>query len=327
MYEALMGFFLAAIMFVGISLAGILAIIIWKRDRTRKLTYLRILVQTAALVGFFISFMQPLWLSVFFLVIFGVTLFSGRFFCGWACPFGLYMDLIALLRTKLGIKHRTLPDRVNRALNKLRYIIAAAILAVPLLLGALAITETSQANALYLSGPFRPIGIMLSPLEPLIVPFTGVIADLGVIPWSVSFPYARDIMTYISIPQVTEIIIYVFVALTLAATFAFRRFWCRFCPTGISIAAGNMFKALNWMPVLHITKVEEKCTKCGICKRVCPVQVTDVYEQKGGDVKTSMCLNCMRCVEMCPYEGCLKMNLGNRTLFQSRNWLEPSNSE
>jgi uncharacterized Fe-S center protein len=81
------------------------------------------------------------------------------------------------------------------------------------------------------------------------------------------------------------------------------------------------------MPVVHLNKVEEKCTKCGVCKRVCPVQVTDVYEQKGGDIGSSMCLNCMRCLEMCPYEGCLKMNVGNKTLIQSRNWLEPSNVE
>jgi hypothetical protein len=32
----------------------------------------------------------------------------------------------------------------------------------------------------------------------------------------------------------------------------------------------------------------------------------------------------MRCVEMCPYEGCLKVNFANKTLVKSRNWLEPS---
>jgi uncharacterized Fe-S center protein len=79
--------------------------------------------------------------------------------------------------------------------------------------------------------------------------------------------------------------------------------------------------------LLHIDKTEEKCTKCGICKRVCPVQVTEVYELKGGDISPSTCLNCTRCVEMCPYEGCLKMKLAGKTLFQSRNWLEPSKIE
>jgi hypothetical protein len=35
----------------------------------------------------------------------------------------------------------------------------------------------------------------------------------------------------------------------------------------------------------------------------------------------------MRCVEMCPYEGCLKMKLAGKTVFKSRNWLEPSKIE
>jgi len=327
MFEALAGTVLAGIVAIGLALAGVLVILIWKKDRTRKLSYLRLFIQIVSLVGVFYSFTLALWLSVFFLVIFGVTFFSGRFFCGWVCPFGFYMDLIALLRKKLGVRYLSLPDRLNRALNKLRYVIAIAILAAPLFVGALTITPTSQVQALYLSGPFRPIGIMLSPLEPIVVPFTGAIVNLGFIPWSVSYPYSRDIMVYINVPLVMEIIIYVFVGLTLAGTFLFRRLWCRFCPTGISIAAANRFKSFKWMPVLHINKVEEKCTKCGICKRVCPVQVTEVYEQKGGDIRTSVCLNCMRCVEMCPYEGCLKMNVAGRTIFKSRNWLEPSNNE
>jgi ferredoxin-type protein NapH len=327
MYEELVGTILGWIVAIGLALAGLLVILIWKRDRTRKLRYLRLFIQVVSLVAIWYSFTLSLWLAVFVIVIFGLTFFSGRFFCGWICPFGFYMDVIALLRKKLGVKYWTLPDRVNRALHWLRYIIAAVILASPFFLGALNLVPASQIYALFLRGPFRPIDILLSPLEPLIVPFTGVIANLGFVDWSFSYPYARDIMYYINIPQVTSIIIYVFIALTVASTFMFRRFWCRFCPTGISIAAANRFKGLKWMPLLHINKMEEKCTKCGICKRVCPVQVTEVYEQKGGNIATSVCLNCMRCVEMCPYEGCLKMNLAGKTIFKSRNWLEPSNIE
>jgi polyferredoxin len=327
MYEALLGTIFAAIVAVGLALAGILVITIWKKDRTRKLSYLRLFIQVVSLVGIFISFTVALWLSVFFLVILAATLFSGRFFCGWICPFGFYMDLIALLRKKLGVRYWTLSERVNGALNKIRYVIAAVILVSPLLLGALTITPASEVQLLYLRGPYHSINILLSPLEPLIVPWAGSVATLSFIDWSFSYPYARDIMYYINIPLVTSALIYIFIGLTLASTFMYRRFWCRFCPTGITLAATNRFKAFKWAPLLHINKTEEKCTKCGICKRVCPVQVTDVYEQKGGDIKSSMCLNCMRCVEMCPYEDCLKVDLAGKTIFRSRNWLEPSNIE
>jgi formate hydrogenlyase subunit 6/NADH:ubiquinone oxidoreductase subunit I len=73
--------------------------------------------------------------------------------------------------------------------------------------------------------------------------------------------------------------------------------------------------------------MEEKCTKCGICKRVCPPQVTEVYDDKSGNVSTSMCVHCFRCVEMCPYEDCLKVNFAGKTILNSRNWLEPSEDQ
>lgn len=318
---------LTLIIAVGLTLAGILIILIWKKDLTRKVSYLRLFIQVASLIGIFYSFTMSLWLSLFLIAIFVSTIFSGRFFCGWICPFGLYMDLIAMLRTKLGIRYWNLPDKLNRYLHKLRYIIAAVILVSPLLLGALEITPQSSIYALFLREDFRPLNILLSPLEPLIVPWSGVIAPTGLYDWSFSYPYVRDIMFYINSPPFTEIIIYVFIGLTLASTFMVRRFWCRFCPTGISIAALNRFNAFKRIPLLQINKVEEKCTKCGICKRVCPVQVTEVYDEKGGDVNTSMCLNCMRCVEMCPYEGCLKITFAGKTAFKSRNWLEPAKTE
>jgi polyferredoxin len=324
MYEALLGTLLGITVAVGLALAGILVITIWKRDRTKKVTYLRLFIQAFSLVAIFYSFTIALWLSVFLIVVLLLTMFSGRFFCGWICPFGFYMDLISLLRKALRIRYLTLPKRINDALHRLRYIIAAVILISPLLLGALTISDVSGTQALYLRGPYNSLNIMLSPLEPLIVPWAGSVATLSFIDWSFSYPYARDIMFYINIPFVVSVIIYVFIGLTLAGTFMYRRLWCRFCPTGISVAAANKFKTFKWMPILHINKTEEKCTKCGICKRVCPVQVVDVYEQKGGDIASSICLNCMRCVEMCPYEGCLKMKLAGKTIFQSRNWLEPS---
>jgi polyferredoxin len=116
----------------------------------------------------------------------------------------------------------------------------------------------------------------------------------------------------------------VFVAITVVASFFIRRFWCRFCPTGSSFTIKFRGKS---SALLHLSKDEEKCTKCGICKRVCPQQVTEVYEQKGGKITTSMCTLCLRCVEMCPYESCLKVKVGSKTIFKSRNWLKPSQSE
>ena len=77
---------------------------------------------------------------------------------------------------------------------------------------------------------------------------------------------------------------------------------------------------------MRLNKVEEKCTKCGICKRVCPTQVKEVYEQKSGDVASSQCIYCLRCVEMCPSEDCLQFKFAGKTVCKSRNWLIKSDT-
>ena len=262
------------------------------------------------------------------LVIFGATLVLGKFFCGWICPFGLYMDLITLLRRAFRVRHWALSERLNMVLHKLRYIVALVIFSSVLLLFFMNPVLPSQeffefVTRLQFYPPFRTLFLFLSPLEtlilPIVPPFGALFEFQGV---SFSFPYGGEIAALFYGSGFTFPVAFTFVALTVAASFMVRRFWCRFCPTGISLAVINRFRAFRWAPMLHLYKVEEKCTKCGICKRVCPPQVVEVYEKKGGKIETSMCVLCLRCVEMCPYEDCLKLELVGKTLFKSSNWLE-----
>ena len=304
---------------VGLIIAGILGIIIWIKDQTRNISYLRIFIQTVSTIAIFSSLLiLARWPSIVLGVIVVVTIVFGRFFCGWICPFGLYMDLLTLLRKSSKIRYWNLSERVNKYLHKLRYIIVAAILTIPLFLGPLD-PEVWRSFMLF-RGPFKPLIVFfLGPLEPLIIPWPGAIGFNG---YSVSYPYIREIIAYSNGPFFTSLNVFLFIAFTVVSSFMVRRFWCRFCPTGVSIAIVNRFAPFKWAPALHLNKVEEKCTKCGICKRVCTLQVTEVYEEKGGDVTTSMCMLCLRCVEMCPYEDCLKVNVAGKTVFKSRNWLK-----
>jgi ferredoxin-type protein NapH len=321
---------LSVVVVAGLIAAGILALLIWVKNRRSKMSVVRFFVQIVVLLLFYYSFTMDLWLNVLLGAIFLATLFVGRFFCGWLCPFGFYMDLVALCRKVMKVRYFSLPQGLNRALHRLRYVFAAVLLVLPLVLGIQSTEWASPRFTFFLDNThFKPLNFFLGPVEPLVLPFKSLLnINDG---YSLSYPYVRDINYWInswtSSTLFAFIVIYIFIALTIVSTFVTRRFWCRFCPTGISIAALNKFRGFKWMPLLHINKVEEKCTKCGICKRVCPVQVTEVYEEKGGDIKTSMCMNCFRCVEMCPYEGCLKVKMVGKTLFQSRNWLEPSKGE
>jgi polyferredoxin len=318
----IIGEILKVTVFAGLAIAGVIVILIWMKDLTRKVSYLRILIQIVSLVAIYYLFTYSIWFVLALSIIFIMTFVSGRFFCGWICPLGLYIDLITLIRKAFKIRYRNLSEKLNRALHLLRYGLLVFFLVLPFLLNP--INPWQWPLALFLAGPFRLLRILLAPLTPLIVPWTEELTALNGL--NLSFPYLDEIIAYSS-GIFVWIYIFVFVALTVVSSFFMRRFWCRFCPTGSSLAIVNRFRGFKWTPVLHIDKDEEKCTKCGICKRVCPLQVTEVYEQKGGKINTSMCMLCFRCVEMCPYEDCLKVKFGGKTVFKSRNWLEPSESE
>jgi polyferredoxin len=222
-------------------------------------------------------------------VIFVATLVFGRFFCGWICPFGLYMDLITLLRRALRIRYWVFSERVNVTLLKLRYMIASVIVSSVLLLFFMNPVLPSQGFFEFVVNlqfypPFRPLILFLSPLETLVVPFVPPFGALfefqGVF---FSFPYVGEIAAATYGSGFTFPLAVTFVALMVATSFAMRRFWCRFCPTGISLTVVNRFASFRWAPLLHLYKVEKKCTKCGICKRVCPLQVVEVYDKRGGE--------------------------------------------
>jgi ferredoxin-type protein NapH len=265
------------------------------------------------------------WKGLLLLLIVGTTVFVGRVFCGWMCPLGLYMDTMTLLRRTLRIQHWQLPENLNRTLHKTRYLIAALILALAIpnfIVGTSSLADI--ANFVTLHQPFTPYAFLLEPLQPIVLPWHPPFGALLALNGSyLTFPYVGEILLYLrSFSGVALALSYLFVGLVLAASFKVRRFWCRFCPTGISIAAANRFKRLKWMPFLRLNKNGEKCTKCGICQRVCPVQVTEVYEKKTGAIDTSMCMLCLRCVEMCPEKDCLSLGVAGRRICSSRNWLE-----
>jgi len=311
----------------GLGVAGILAVLIWKKNLATRITFMRLVVQAAAFAALFYVFTLSIPLLYFLIIIFGITIVLGRLYCGWLCPFGFIMDLEIMLRKVFSIRYQNVPEKVNKVLHQLRYVIVVVFLALP---AALWILQPPQnlnfavAMARLLSGPFRPYTVLIDPMIPIVVPWTT--STLNVFRVNFTYPYVQDII-YWAGQNIGQAVAVAFIGLVLVGSFFIRRVWCRFCPTGASLATVNRFKGFKWAPLLYIEKDEEKCTKCGVCKRVCQSQVPDVYEQKGGKIDTSMCVLCLRCTEMCPYEDALKVKLGSKTVFKSRNWLEPSASE
>jgi ferredoxin-type protein NapH len=394
--------------YVAIVVAGIFLILKFSKNKTRKVSSLRLFIQVAALFAVFMGlilgpFNQPLWqplgpsprdrligteffgnqfpdgLSVPILacyypngrtvtcpiwqiqayifpfwdysrgyevfystsgleklgIVFGsmivLSLVLGRFFCGWLCPFGLYMDVLTRIRKAFRRRHLNFSDKTNTALGQSRYVIIAVFLILSVIFGSYAIFGTQIIPGTVPSGPEgTEAGIVGNINEPfcLVCPMRPlcVLGECGV--GAMDYSYVSQITYgpfYITGFYITSINLAILIVVTILSL-AYRRFWCRICPLGALTGLFSTFTPFKQLALTKLHKDEEKCTKCGVCKRVCPTQATQMYEAKGGDVTESRCMLCARCVEMCPYEDALSLRVGGKTVMRSRNWLEQPKS-
>ena len=91
-----------------------------------------------------------------------------------------------------------------------------------------------------------------------------------------------------------------------------RRFWCIFCPLGLT---------LSWYRKISFLKLEKddlKCTRCEICFNVCPSEIEEVYKSRNKkNVTFQACTLCLKCIENCPEEGALKAVFLGKPIYGS----------
>ena len=75
----IIGEMLKLTVFAGLALAGIIVILIWMKDLTRKVTYLRIFIQIVSVVAIYYLFTYPIWLVVVLGAILFMTLVHRTF--------------------------------------------------------------------------------------------------------------------------------------------------------------------------------------------------------------------------------------------------------
>lgn len=90
-----------------------------------------------------------------------------------------------------------------------------------------------------------------------------------------------------------------------------RRLWCRsLCPVG-----GLYALVGRWSPT-RVGFSAARCTACGDCLRVCPVEEVLVpsLDHGAGAVSSGECTRCGACIDVCPHRA-LRMQLLNRPEF------------
>lgn len=231
--------------------------------------------------------------TAFFLVL---GLLAGRMWCGWACPLGFLQDLLTRLRRRFHLRKISFKERGRRVLRATAY----GLLAISLLI-ALFIGWPGSKLYRYNTALSRPY-CQLCPSKPLMPLIEGKTADFLRID---RFSKVSSAMSLLGIG---------FLGVFIVGAFCSRRFWCRLCPLG---ALMSLIR-LNKFSLPNLKKDIIGCTRCGICARVCPVDLTRTYlERTKAGVLDRDCVFCLKCVESCPEDRALRASLSGIPIFSA----------
>ena len=226
------------------------------------------------------------------IVLFFILAFAfGRLFCGWMCPMGFLQEVAIFARKRLGLGHLKFSERVKSYLAKAKYALLSFIIILSLAIAIPFLGLMAFQKELYIAG------CQICPAR-IVIPFLG-----GMRP--VIYSFDTPIVLAFSIIGVVLLGVYL-------SSVVFRRPWCRICPSGA------MLSLFNSGSLLSKEKDVQKCTKCGVCSRHCPMDNKNIYlEKRNKRVCTANCVRCFRCVESCPEKDCLKIRFLGRTLYSS----------
>lgn len=175
---------------------------------------------------------------------------GGRFVCGWLCPFGFIQDMLH----KLGTRKLSMPP----ALRYVKYV---------MLIGFIFAVPYFWPGKPYTFCDGCPSGTLES-----MIPW----AFVG--HWDVNSGlfggFTARFFTRISI----------LVGVLLFTVFVSRGFCRMLCPLGAIFGLFNRFSLFRY------NLAHKKCNSCGVCAKVCPVDIDPVAE-----MNTAECIRCYEC--------------------------------
>ncbi len=229
------------------------------------------------------------WIPHLLLFLFAALIFA-RAWCGWICPLGFISESAFWIRKKLGFKERKIPEKIKQYIPAFKY----GFLSFVFLLSLLVILPIGLSA---FQGEFSIVNCATCPARTIFPLFAGK--------FSLDFSFSNPVYFLFSIIGIAFLLVFI-------SSFFFSRPWCRICPSGA------LLSLLNPVSFLRKEKEKEKCTSCGICERICPMDNTTIQEKKGDSINTGNCIRCFRCVEHCPEEDCLKVKFFGKTIYKSK---------
>lgn len=214
----------------------------------------------------------------------------GKAFCAWVCPLGTVQEWINRLGRRLGLVQNELEPGKTAKVRPVKWLLLLGLVFVVPLLAGMGVASHSLGNPYCDICPSRIVTTLLTanPEEFAIDERYGVKFALGAL--------ANTLFGFVII-----------------AALALRQPFCRICP----MLAMNAVARHVSLARLTKTEAHEKCDKCGICHKACPMDIHEIHTEFGRKAYHDDCTLCGRCVEYCPDDGVLAIKFGPWRLFQS----------
>ena len=215
--------------------------------------------------------------SVGFLVILSLTFLTGRTYCSFLCPLGVFQDITSRIGGKLKKRFRRFGLRKSHTF--LRYSLLIITLILTMIWGVYLLT---------LLDPYSIFGRLMT--------YFGRPAALGINNLLSNIFTNFDIYTFVHIPvtwfpPVVYIIPAAFLLLVGIMSLTKGRLFCNMiCPVG------TLLGLISKISVLRIRLDDPKCTKCGRCALACKSSCIDFLNK---NIDLSRCVYCFNCIDSC----------------------------
>lgn len=213
----------------------------------------------------------------------------GKAFCAWVCPLGTVQEWLYRLGRRMGLANKPIAPGTIRKIRPVKWLILLGLVfVVPLLVG-LGYAPHGAGNPYCDICPSRIVTTLL----------TGNTEELAL--------RVND-----GVGLTLGLIGNVLAGFVITAALAVRQPFCRICPM---LAMNAIFRHAS---LLRLVKIEnQKCDKCGICTRACPMDIPEIHHEHGRKAYNEDCTLCGRCAEFCPDDKIIQIKLGPFPLFAS----------